>query len=255
MKQTSHRAAKRFRQSYVVLGAVLMVAGCSSSAAQSAAAPTTSGTLSTLAASTTSTAATTTTEEAVSVSSKRYSWTGLVWGETTNSDAKACFGSILMSSPPAGCTGWPLKGFDWATTPGLDDYAKLGLSSSQIRTATVTIIGHLEPTAFVVDQLPVAVPASSYPIAQHCETIQPTSDVFVSLPEIVGILAAGQAAQKVWNTSTAPESGNITLAGEDTDPSHPVELVLLIDDAQAQAWVARNITGREVHLCGLLTPV
>jgi len=179
----------------------------------------------------------------------------MVWGDANLGGATACFGPIFVSLPPAGCTGWPITGFDWSTAPGTADYSSLSVPiATHVRTANVTLIGHPEPAAFVLDAAPQ--PAAGPGDKRNCSNLHGKSGDQGDLQQLAAVLVQGQTDAKLWNAGYDTKTGNaeVMASGDDTQPNHPTEIEVLINDTAVQKWIVDHAPGRDIQLCGLLTP-
>jgi hypothetical protein len=195
------------------------------------------------AANSSSTAATmsASTSAAPTITRGRYRWQGMVWGTAESDDAKACFGPILASNPPAGCDGWPLREFDWATAPYYQLRSRDN-SGPAIRTSTAELVGTFDGSAFLLTEppRPVAQPLAPLP----CEAVTGAPGNTTRQQAVTALNSEPARRAGVWLQSNdaiamIPEAGKIDL---------------LVVDELTRTWIHEHLLGMSVEVCPVLRP-
>lgn len=172
-------------------------------------------------------------------------WDGLVLGR--GDEAVACFGPVALSLPPAGCGGWPVRGWDWATTPGV---SVLGvLSGEPVREAVVHLTVRVDGDELVLTR-PIVGGSDSQSRAP-CATIGDRDPQPEEWSNVEALLRSdGAKAAGVY-----PDNISVTLGGFVLDPPARLSVSLLVDTLSVRAWLLDAFGRSMVEFCAALQPV
>ncbi|MGE0879639.1 MAG: hypothetical protein AB7L13_03865 [Acidimicrobiia bacterium] len=177
--------------------------------------------------------------------SQRYEWNGMVLGDVRSGTAVACFGAILASYPPAGCTGWPVVGLDWDTAPNVERYEASGRPTT--RSAVLTITVTFDGTQLALTSPPSA--GGAFNDQLLCTEFPSTRHEITAFSGYVTLATAGE------------RDGPLIALGDDhtigvlPDQNGDVTIRALVNDKRAQQWVRANFRDIPVRLCGELRPL
>ncbi len=174
-------------------------------------------------------------------------WDGLVLGR--GDEATACFGPISASDPPAGCWGWPLRGWRWADAPDVYEFTGGLLPAEPVRQAFVRLHLRIDGDALLV--IGSALPGDATTTRQPCVIVGDRDPAPIEASALAALVTSDEARVAgfyVDNLSTP-------IPWYDAAPPASFGAGVLIDTPAVRAWVLDAFAGSRVRLCPALRPV
>ena len=171
-------------------------------------------------------------------------WDGLVLGR--GGAATACFGPIALSYPPAGCGGWPLRGWRWADAPDVYAFTEGLLPAEPVRQAFVHLRLRIDDDALLV--IGPVMPGDATTTRQPCTTIGDREPMPIEASKVEALVSTDAAKAAGFY----PDNRPVPLMSYDLAPPAHVDAPVLIDTPAVRAWVLDAFAGARVQLCPAL---